>query len=345
MGGPKIALSVQNVGSATGVDSTLATDVALNWASGNVGTAVTFDYDAGGSLIPFVQQDKIFSIDAGAGVGSFQGEDYFWGFRGIYPQNYLMQGCVYLKAKNPSYKNVSIVYYTGGQYTGLNTDIQSQIQSAGFTVVGNANTQQGSTDFSGAIATLRSQNPDIVVLGSSGNDAAYFLKDYQVSGMTAPVVGDSFSGPQAIVGGAAFNGTYVVQENFLPDNPSNEWGKIFVKHYRAAYGNQGSSQANSPLNLSASYYNVAFVLWELARRVLQKGGNINDGEQIQAALLENLSFPTIFGGKGTHPGRVTFDTTTHGLAHEPIGIFEVVNGSLKLVGSADSHGGPVTVVA
>jgi ABC-type branched-subunit amino acid transport system substrate-binding protein len=345
MGGPKIDLSVQNVGSAEGVNSLLAEDVALAWKSDGVGTAVTFDYDAGGSLIPFVQKDKIFSIDAGAGVGSFGGENYFWGFRGIYPQNYLMQGCVYLKDKNPSYKTVSIVYYTGGQYTGLNTDIQAQIESAGFTVVGNANTEEGATDFSGAIATLRSQNADIVVLGSSGNDAAYFLKDYQVSGLTAPVVGDSFSGPEATVGGTAFNGTYVVQENFLPDNPSNDWGKIFVKHYRAAYGNQGSSQANSPLNLSASYYNVGFVLWELARRVLAKGGDINDGEQIQAALLEHLSFPTIFGGHGTTPGVARFDTSTHGLSHEPIGIFQVVNNGLKLVGSADSAGGPVTVVA
>lgn len=345
MGGPTIDLSVQNVGSATGVDSTLATDVALNWADGGVGTAVTFDYDAGGSLIPFVQQDKIFSIDAGAGVGSFQGQDYFWGFRGIYPQNYLMQGCAYLRAKNSSFKKVSIVYYTGGQYTGLNADIQTQIQSAGFNVVGNANTQQGATDFSAAIATLRSQNPDIIVLASSGNDAAYFLKQYQVSGLTAPIVGDSFSGPQAVVAGPAFEGTYVVQENFLPNEPSNDWGKIFVKHYRRAYGDQGVNPANSPLNLSAAYYNVAFVLWELARRVLAKHGNINNGEQIQAALMENLSFPTIFGGQGIKPGRVTFDATTHGLAHEPIGIFKVVNGTLKLVGSADSGGGPVKVIA
>jgi branched-chain amino acid transport system substrate-binding protein len=256
-----------------------------------------------------------------------------------------MQGCNYLKDKNPSYQNVSIVYYTGGQYTGLNADIAAQIQSAGFTVVGTALTEQGATDFSGAIATLRSQNPDIVVLGSSGNDAAYFLKDYQVSGLTAPVMGCSFSGPQEIVGGTAFNGSYVVQENFLPDDPTNDWGKIFVKHYRAAYGNQGSSRANSPLNLSASYYNVGFVLWELAQRVLKKGGDINNGEDIQNALLEDLSFPTIFGGSGLKPGVVTFDTTTHGLAHEPIGIFQVVNGSLKLVGSGDSGGGPVKVIS
>lgn len=345
LGGPSINLSVQNVGSPQGVDPLLAQNVALAWKSAGVGSAVTFDYDAGGTLIPFVQKYQIFSIDPGAGVGSFEGKDYFWGMRGLYPQNYLAQGCKYLRKKNSKLSTVSIVYYTGGQYTGLNTAIKNQIEAAGFRVIGNANSQEGSTDFSSAIATLRSQNPDIVVLGSSGNDAAYFLKDYATSGLHAPVMGDSFSAPQAEVGGSAFNGSYVVQENFVPNSPTNDWASIFVKHYRAAYGNQGGTDATSPLNLSAAYYNVGFVLWELARRVLAKGGDLNDGAAIQSALFENLTFPSIFGGSGLTPGSMTFDTTTHGLAHEPIGIFQVTNGALKLVGTADSGGGPVTVVA
>lgn len=345
LGGPDMTLSTQNVGSASGVDPLLANNVVLKWHDSGVGSAITFDFDAGGTLIPFVQQSHIFSMDPGAGVGSFTGKDFFWGMRGAYPLNYLMQGCNYLRQKDPTRKTVSIVYYTGGQYVGLNNAIEAALRSAGFTVAGSANTAQGATDFSAAIAQLRSQRPDIVVVGSSGNDAAYFMKDYVASGINKPAVGDSFSGPQETVAGASFEGMYIVQENFLPDSPSNEWASTFVNRYRQTYGNQGSSAANSPLNLSAAYYNAGFLLWELARRVLAKGGDINNGSQIQAALMDNPTFPSIFGGSGKTPGQMSFDPTTHGLMHEPIGIFRVQKGALTLAGTADSGGGPVTVVA
>jgi hypothetical protein len=147
----------------------------------------------------------------------------------------------------------------------------------------------------------------------------------------------SYSAPQQKLAGNGFENIHVVQEDFLPEIPTNDWQKVFTKYYRSEFTDQPSSPA-SPFNVSANYYNLGFVLWELASRVLAKKGDINKGSQLQAALVGNPKFPSIFGGSGSTPGSISFDTKSHGLASVPLAVIQIKNGAPKLLGVADAQG-------
>jgi hypothetical protein len=153
----------------------------------------------------------------------------------------------------------------------------------------------------------------------------------------------SFSQPQQKIAGGGFESMYFCQENFLPDSPTNDWAKIFTKYYRQAFTDQPSSPA-SPMNLSAAYYGAGFLMWELARRILAIGGDVTKGEQLQNALMSKPTFPSIFGGSGTTPGQIEFDTVNHSLKHSPLGVFQVKNNNPVRLASADSSGADFRMV-
>src|SRR4051794_38115360 len=110
---------------------------------------------------------------------------------------------------------------------------------------------------------------------------------------------------------------YWGQDDFNPPRPTNDWARIFVREYRAAYGTSGQPYA-VPGFYPAGYYDATFVLWALFRRALKHGGNVGSGTAIQAELERAPAFPSVFGGAGGKPGLVAFDTVTHGLTHRPL---------------------------
>jgi branched-chain amino acid transport system substrate-binding protein len=348
LGGPKIEINLQNFGSNSGVDTQLAVNDMLNFHDANNGLCVSGIQAALGALIPGAQQYKILDIDAGAGVGVFAGKDYYWAMRADYPMNNVTVALEHAKITTPSARSAIVVYDSGAAYAPVLNSCVAAAKSAGYTVTGTATQPNGTTDWSDTYATIRSQNPDIILLVINGNDCAYFLKQFPTTGLKQPTYTFSYSQPQQQLAGAGFEGIYVVQEDFLPDLPTNNWQSIFTKYYRQEYASQGSGPS-SPFNISANYYNVGYVIWELASRVLAKGGNIDDGSQLQAALMENPTFPSIFGGSGTTAGKITFDTTSHGLASCPLAVIQIKNQQPAYVGVADAQGtsgaGPLTLAS
>jgi ABC-type branched-subunit amino acid transport system substrate-binding protein len=337
LGGPTIQVDFQNIGGAAGVDTQKAVDAVLAFNDAGEGGAITMGYNASGSLNPGVAKYQILSIDPGAGVGAFPGKPYFWGMRNNYPQDNVAVNLAHVKATKPDARTTTVVYFTGAANEGTLNLCLDRVKQAGFEVLGTALLPQGTTDWSTALTTIRSQNPDVVSLVLTGNDAAYFMKQYPTTGLTQPVYAVSFSQPQAKIAGNGFEQMYFCQEDFLPDNPTNEWQKIFTKYYRQSFTDQPSTPA-SPMNLSAAYYGAGFLMWELARRVLATGGDVNKGEQLQSALTSKPTFPSIFGGSGTTPGQIEFDTDRHSLKHAPLGVFQVKQNNPVRLASADSSG-------
>jgi branched-chain amino acid transport system substrate-binding protein len=337
MGGPTIDLNLQDFGSTSGVDTQKAVDAMLNFHDAGNGINVSGIQGALGALIPGAERYNILNLDAGAGVGTFAGKDYYWAMRANYPMNNVTVALDYAKKVTPSARSAVVVYNAGAAYAPVLNACVAATKAAGFKVTGTATQPIGTTNWSDAYAAIQSQNPDIIVLVINGNDCAYFLKQFGTSGLKQPVYTFSYSAPQQKLAGAGFENIYVVQEDFLPDVPTNDWQKIFTKYYRQEFTDQPAG-ASSPFNISANYYNVGFVLWELASRVLAGKGNINDGSQLQTALKDNPSFPSIFGGTGTTPAKITFDTTSHGLASCPLAVMQIKNQSPALLAVADARG-------
>jgi ABC-type branched-subunit amino acid transport system substrate-binding protein len=347
LGGPTIELNLQDFGGSSGVDTQKAVDASLNFHDAGNGISVSGIQGALGALIPGAERYKILNLDAGAGVGTFAGKDYYWAMRANYPMNNVTVALDYAKKKIPSARSAVVVYDSGAAFAPVLDACVAATKAAGFKVTGTATQPIGTTDWSDAYTAIQSQNPDLIVLVINGNDCAYFLKQFGTSGLKQPVFTFSYSAPQQKLAGAGFENIYVVQEDFLPDIPTNDWQKIFTKYYRKEFTDQPAS-ASSPFNISANYYNVGFVLWELASRVLASKGNINDGSQLQAALQQNPTFPSIFAGSGTTPDKITFDTTSHGLASCPLAVMQIKNQSPALLAVADAQGssgaGPLKLV-
>ena len=91
-----------------------------------------------------------------------------------------------------------------------------------------------------------------------------------------------------------------------------------------------SSQATygeSPDFYAANYYENTFDMWELIRRVW-KGGDINSGDALQAALKTNLTLASVYGGDETAVGTFTLDPTTHSVIKREMGVFEYKDGKV-----------------
>ena len=337
LGGPTIDLNLQDFGSNSGVDTQKAVDASLNFHDAGNGISISGIQGALGALIPGAEKYKILNLDAGAGVGTFAGKDYYWAMRANYPMNNVTVALDYAKKTTPSARKAVVVYSSGAAYAPVLNACVAATKAAGFTVTGTTTQPIGTTDWSDAYTAIQSQNPDLILLVINGNDCAYFLKQFGTSGLKQPVYTFSYSAPQQKLAGAGFENIYVVQEDFLPDIPTNDWQKIFTKYYRQEFTDQPSS-ASSPFNISANYYNVGFVLWELASRVLAKKGNINDGTDLQSALQDNPTFPSIFAGSGTTPAKITFDTSSHGLASCPLAVMQIKNQEPKLMAVANAEG-------
>jgi branched-chain amino acid transport system substrate-binding protein len=345
LGGPKVKTNYQNNGGPSGVNTQAAVEDMLTYHGAGVGSVVSSADGSLGSVIPGAARYQILTIDATSGVGIFAGKPYYWAFRCNFPYNNTTISLEHAKVAYPSAKSVTVVFNSGAAGAQQLAGCVSAAKAAGYTAY-TSTLPQGTTDWSDAYTQIHSQNPGLVIVVLVGDDAAYFLKGFTNAGLKQPIYTFSYTAAQQTLAGTGYNNVYIVQENYLPDSPTNDWQTIFTKYYRSQFPSQPSNPA-SPAAIAANYYNMGFVLWDLASRVLAKGGDINNGEQMQAALAENPTFPSIYGGSGTTAGQVVFDTTGHGLASCPLGVAQIRNGAPVLVASANAVGtsgaGPLTM--
>lgn len=113
---------------------------------------------------------------------------------------------------------------------------------------------------------------------------------------------------------------------FNPEKPTNAWSKLFLQSYVKEFNLEPEINA-------ANYYEDTFAFWDLIRRVIAKGGNVNSGEELQNALIADPKFQSVYGGNGTQLGTIELDTTTHTVTKRPLGVYMSNNGKPKQVAS------------
>lgn len=266
-----------------------------------------------GAMLPGQAQYKIFTMDGGGGTSTFgQGKPYFWGTRAITPNDTWPGTIKWVQGKFPNTKKISSVNWDLGPLNAINqNDLKRRLTDANIEMGIYQTAKIGATDYSAALQKIKSDKPDVIFLGIFGNDIGVFMKQYVTSGINKPVVAPEYTQPAADLAGSAYEGMYLSFDYFNASKPDNGWSKIFIDEFKAAYG-------TDPDYYAANYYEDTFAMWDVMRRVLASGGDVNDGLAMDKAFRDKLEFPSVYGGTATTAGTTTLSPQTHSVTSRPL---------------------------
>jgi branched-chain amino acid transport system substrate-binding protein len=324
-GGPKIKVIYKDHKSG---DAQAGTQAMTELGTAHVPAKLASYADDLGVMLAGTKQYKCFTLDGGGGTSIFaQGQDYFWGTRAITPNDALPGLLEYVKQTSPDAKTVGLTGWDIGEPNNsiVKEDILKKIADAGyeFNDLYELFPPQ-STDYAATLTKIQANEPDVLLCGCYGQDPGFLLDQSQTAGLSALMYGFEFT-PDGV---NASNGAYdsvgwtFAYDYFDAGNPISPLAKLFVREFQAANGGA------DPDFYAANFYENVLVMWEVIRRVLAKGGDINDGAQLDAALQENLTVVSVYGGDESTVGTYTLDPTTHSVIKRPMGVFQYKDGTV-----------------
>ncbi len=324
-GGPKINVIYKDHKSG---DAQAGTQAMTELGTANVPAKLASYADDLGAMLAGTKQYKCFTLDGGGGTSIFaQGQDYFWGTRAITPNDALPGLLEYVKQTSPDAKTVGLTGWDIGEPNNsiVKEDILKKIADAGyeFNDLYELFPPQ-STDYAATLTKIQANEPDVLLCGCYGQDPGFLLDQSQTAGLSALMYGFEFT-PDGV---NASNGAYdsvgwtFAYDYFDAGTPVSPLAKLFVREFEAANGGA------PPDFYAANFYENVLVMWEVIRRVLAKGGDINDGAQLDAALQENLTVVSVYGGDESTVGTYTLDPTTHSVIKRPMGVFQYQDGAV-----------------
>jgi ABC-type branched-subunit amino acid transport system substrate-binding protein len=280
-----------------------------------------------GAMLEGTAQYKMFTLDGGGGTSIFgQGQPFFWGTRAITPNDPLPGLFKWTKETYPDAKTVGLSGWDIGEPNNgiIKEDVLKKIAAAGYEFNGLYELfPVGTQDFSAVFPKLKDNEPDILLLGAYGQDPGSFVNQSVTAGLNATVLGFEFTpdGVNASKGSYDSVGWTFAYDYFDANNPISPLAKLFVDEFQAKYN-------EAPDFYAANFYENTLVMWEVIRRVLKSGGDINDGAALDAALQENLTVVSVYGGDESTVGTYTLDPTTHSVVKRGMGVFEYKDGNV-----------------
>jgi hypothetical protein len=278
-------------------------------------------------MLPGTEQYKMFTLDGGGGTSIFaQGKPYFWGTRAITPNDAIPGLLMYLKEAEPEATTVGFFGWDIGEPSNsiIKEDILAKIADGGYEFNDLYELlPPNTTDFASVLPKIKSNEPDILLVSIYGQDPGAFLNQAQAAGLQAKIYGFEFTpdGINASRGAYDRVGWSFAYDYFDAKNPISPLAKLFVEEFNAEYG-------EDPDFYAANFYENVLVLWEVIRRVLESGGDINSGEALDAALQENLTVVSVYGGDENTVGTYTLDPTTHSVSERGMGVFTYKDGTV-----------------
>lgn len=289
-----------------------------------------------GAMLPGTAQYKMLTIDGGGGTSIFgQGQPYFWGARGITPNDPLPGLFLYLKEAFPEAKTVGLAGWDIGEPANsqVKEDILQKIEDGGFEFNDLYElTPVGSQDYSQVLPKIKANEPDVLLLGLYGQDPGSFINQAQTAGLDTKIIGFEFT-PDGV---NASKGTYdqvgftFAYDFFDAKNPTNPLAELFVETFNEEYG-------EDPDFYAANFYEDTLAMWDLIRRVCENGEEVN-GDTLDAALQADPEFTSVYGGDEEGPGAFTLDLETHSVIQRPMGVFEYKGGEITPLAYFDLEG-------
>jgi len=231
------------------------------------------------------------------------------------------------KSQSPDKKKVGVVVWDAGEpgNSTFKTDFLAKVQAAGLEFNGLFEfVPIGNQDFSSVFPKIKANEPDLLCLGVYGQDPGSFLNQSVTAGLKAQTMGFEFTpdGVNASKGSYDKVGWTFSYDYFDAGNPVSPLAKFFVEEYKKDNG------GTPPDFYAANFYENTLVMWEVIRRVLAKGGDINDGTQLDQALQENLTVVSVYAGDASTVGTYTLDPKTHSVSKREMGVFQYKGGKV-----------------
>jgi branched-chain amino acid transport system substrate-binding protein len=322
-GGPDIEVTVLDHKSG---DAQSGVDAMRDLIAKNVPAKLASYVDDLGAMLPQTAESKMFTLDGGGGTSIFgQGQPYFYGTRAITPNDALPGALKYLKETMPEAKTLGYIMWDLGEpiNTQIREDLLAKAEKEGFEFNGLYEVYPvGASDYSTLIPKIKANLPDVLIAYGSGQDPGHFSSQWYTSGNDlCPFVGFELT-PDGV---NAAKGTYdeygfTFSADYFDENVGvNPLAKLFLSEFREEYG-------EDPDFYAANFYENTLAMWDVIRRVLAKGGDINSGEELNAAFREDLSAASVYGGDASTVGRYELDPDTHSVIRRPMGIFQRKDG-------------------
>jgi len=294
-----------------------------------------------GAMFTGIKLYKIFSIDGSGGTSIFgKAKPYFWGSIATTPNDALPGMIEFVHRTMKDVYTLSVIGWDLGPLGAIvATDAAKYFTHANM-VLGVAEIAKvGSTNYSASLVKIKASDPDAVMCVVYGEDVGYFMKQYALTGMHAPVIAFAHSIAAQQIAGPAYEGLYFIFDYFDAERPPNPWSRFFIDEFAKAEGSQ-----YLPDYYGANTYEDCFTLWECVRRVLENGGDPHDGAQLDAALRANPVFPSLYGGDDTTVGTIAFDLDSHSVKHRPMTVAQFKNGKVVPLAHFDIGGGNFKLV-
>ena len=273
-------------------------------------------------------ENKVFTFDGGGGTGiTAQGKPFFWGTRAITPNDPMPGLFKWTKEAHPDAKTVGVVQWDLGadNNKGTKDDVLAKLEAGGYEFNDLYELVPiGGQDFSQVLPKVKANEPDILLLVIYGQDPGSFSNQAQTAGLKAVQIGFEFT-PDGL---NASKGTYdsvgwtFAYDFFDPKTSTNPLAKKFIEGFNTDNG-------EDPDFYAANYYENAFDMWELMRRIWKDDPEAEiTGEALQKALETNFTLPSVYGGDETHLGTFELDPTSHSVIKREMGVFEYKDGSV-----------------
>jgi ABC-type branched-subunit amino acid transport system substrate-binding protein len=289
-----------------------------------------------GAMLPGTQQYKIFTFDGGGGTGiTYQKEDYFYGCRAITPNDTFPGMFQWVKQAYPNAKSVGAAGWDVGSANNQagQAAYEAAAKAAGFTPNGLFELFPPNTsDFAQVLPKVKANEPDLLLLFAYGQDPGAFMNQAQGFGLKATIVGFEFT-PDGLNAsrGAYEKGWTFTFDYFDAPGAVSPLGKLFVAEFNKAYG-------ENPDFYAANYYEDALGMWDVIRRTLKAGGNINSGTDLQTNFKTNTTLVSVYGGDATTNGSLKIDPVTHTVTQRLMGVFTYANGKVTPKALFDLNG-------
>jgi branched-chain amino acid transport system substrate-binding protein len=278
------------------------------------------------AMIPGTQQYKVFTFDGGGGTGTTgQKKDYFYGCRAITPDDTYPGMMKWAKAAFPEAKTMGLAGWDLGadNNTALKAGYEKAAAAAGFTPNGLFEQFAPNTsDFAQILPKIKDNEPDILLLFAYGQDPGAFMNQQAGFGLKAHIVGFEFT-PDGVNAsrGAYEKGWTFTFDYFDAPGAASPLGKLFVDTFTKEYG-------EAPDFYAANYYEDTLAMWDVIRRTLKAGGNINSGTDLQTAFQTNTTLTSVYGGDATANGTLKIDPVTHTVTQRVMGVFTYKDGKV-----------------